>query len=1737
MKVRRISVLVCLLMVAALVFGTSPLLAQGKPNKPAKAAKSDSMSTEGGTNVRAADMPKTTSAQRQQAAANNQAKGLFAGQGAKQGLTPTPGGTPDYFGPYPNYANSPLPELQANPAPTFYFAEGTCRPNFDSYFCIQNPGLVDATVLITYMKGNGSTDTQTLTVIKNSRSTINVKDKLGSADDAAHDFSATVQCTNGQQIVAERPMYFNYHGIWTGGHDVVGATAPQAAWWFAEGTCRPQFDPWICIQNPGATDADVTITYMKGDGSTASQQVTVPKNSRVTVDPRLKLGTGDDAAHDFSFKVECTNGQNIVAERPMYFNYKGVWTGGHDVVGATAPAPTFYFAEGTTRPNFDPYICIQNPGSTDAAVTVTYMKGDSNTATQKLTVPKNSRQTITPATVLGSANDAVHDFSAAVACTNNQNIVAERPMYFNYQGQWTGGHDVVGATSTQTTFDFAEGTCRPGFDPYICIQNPGILDATVSITYMKGDATTVSDSLVVPGSTRRTVTPRTLIGTGDDPAHDFSITVTSTNGEPILAERPMYFNYHGIWTGGHDVIGYTFTTSSTAVPGTGIRKFVDSLPGLGAANANDLGQYIPVAVPDKTSFPGDDYYEIELGQYTEQLHKDLPPTLLRGYRQTNGPDNRYSYLGPMIIAQRNVPVRVKFTNGLPTGSGGNLFIPVDTTIMGAGAGPSGGSYTQNRAVIHLHGGNTPWISDGTMHQWITPAGESTSYPQGVSVKNVPDMPQPVVGDGTETFYYTNQQSARLMFYHDHAYGITRLNVYAGEAAPYILQDSAEQSLVTNNVIPATQIPLVIQDKTFVPNDAQLNAEDPTWDKTKYGGEGNLWFPHVYMPNQNPYDPSGANAMGRWDYGPWFWPPFTGLINGPVANPYASNGPWEPPVIPGTPNPSIVPEGFMDTPVVNGTAYPYVKVGPKAYRFRILNACNDRYMNLQLYFAKSNGQMWNPTDGTLTDGNAGEVPMVAAAPNTGLPTTWPTDGRDGGVPDPKAVGPNFIQIGTEGGFLPQATEIPNTPVGYDYNRRSIVVLNVLNKSLFLGPAERADVIIDFSNVPDGSKLILYNDSPAPVPGFDPRYDYYTGDPDQTTTGGAPSTVPGYGPNTRTLMQFQVSSNTPGGMSGFNFNTLQTALPAAYAASQPPPIVPQAPYNAAFNANYPSNNFLPIQAMQANFFNGPVNGINITSPGSGYSSAPLVGITGGGGAGAAATANISGVTALNLTIGGTGYTTTPLVTIAGGGGTGATADAQINGLTNIGVSAPGSGYTAVPTVQIVGGGGTGASAVATINMALGTVSGINLTNGGSGYTSAPSVQLVGGNGTGAAGTAVVGTGQVTGLIITNSGTGYAGAPGVTIQPPGGVAHTTATANAVISAGAVTGINMTSGGTGFSSAPTVSLTGGGGANATAVAVGVNMDMQPKAIQELFDADYGRMNATLGVELPNTTMNTQTTIPYAMIDPPTELLKSSNAAAPIGSLADGTQIWKITHNGVDTHAIHFHLFNVQLINRVGWDGAIRPPDENEVGWKDTVRMNPLEDAIVALRPMAHTGLPWQVPNSHRLLDPTMPSGSSMGFTNIDPTNEPAAVTNVPINFGWEYVWHCHLLGHEENDMMRPMSLGTGPVAPSGLSAIPGAVGIVNLSWTDNSINETNWTIQRSVNATGPWTTIATPASTTETTTGPGITFADHTPYSGTPYWYRVVASNVIGDTTAYTPPVAGYPNMSVDSTPTAASGPVTPL
>ncbi|MHB8894553.1 MAG: DUF5719 family protein [Candidatus Geothermincolia bacterium] len=462
---------------------------------------------------------------------------------------PAHNGRPGWYATYWRFGNvTSLPPVSGGhdvvgattPATTFYFAEGTCRPGFNPYFCIQNPGTSAAEVVLTYMKGDGTKESQEVTVPRASRVTIAPREKLGEADDAAHDFSTKVQSTNRRQIVVERPVYFNYKGFWTGGHDIVGATSPATSFYFAEGTTRPGFDTYFCIQNPGETPAAVALTYMMGNGKAAAQNVTLPAGSRSTVHPADVLGSADDAAHDFSCRVTSTNGAGIVVERPMYFSYKGTWTGGSDVAGASAPSKSWYFAEGTTRPGFDTYLTLLNCGPDTARVTVTYLMGDGATRTQSLSVLPNTRGTLHPSDVLGSADDAAHDFSCSIESTDGGEIVAERAMYFDYKG-WDGGHAVMGATAPAAGFYFAEGTCRPNFDPYFCIQNPGDSPAEVTLTYMKADGSTATDKATVPKRSRVTVSPRTKLGSGDDSSRDFSTTVACTNGQQIVVERSTYF--------------------------------------------------------------------------------------------------------------------------------------------------------------------------------------------------------------------------------------------------------------------------------------------------------------------------------------------------------------------------------------------------------------------------------------------------------------------------------------------------------------------------------------------------------------------------------------------------------------------------------------------------------------------------------------------------------------------------------------------------------------------------------------------------------------------------------------------------------------------------------------------------------------------------------------------------------------------------------------------------------------------------------------------------------------------------------------------------------------------------------------------------------------------------------------------------------------------------------------------
>lgn len=523
---------------------------------------------------------------------------------------------------------------------------------------------------------------------------------------------------------------------------------------------------------------------------------------------------------------------------------------------------------------------------------------------------------------------------------------------------------------------------------------------------------------------------------------------------------------------------------------TNLRKFVQGLPGLGPAGANEFGMYIPIAKPDTTTFPGSDYYKLQESQFTEQVHPDLPKaTTFWGYADATSTTPVNKYLGPVIVAKRGRPVRLKVNNRLPKSH--ILPVDVDPFFMDAQTNP-------DKTSVHLHGGLTPWISDGGPYSWFTPANPGMYGPNKFFV---PDMPVPELG--AYTYYYPNQQSSRLMWYHDHAHDLTRLNAYAGLASAYILRDDVEQDLINRNIIPAAEIPLIIQDKAF-------KSANPLWTPKYSQFEnpvGDLWYPYLYecppladmgLPPRPPFN------QGRWDNSL-----FTGIL----------------PTVP-----SAVPEAFFDTIMVNGAVYPYLNVEPKRYRFRILNGSQARFFNLQLY---------------VRDNSADGITLVqdGVDPNNN-PNLVPNN----------PPGPAFIQIGNECGFLPRHVVLNNPPLPIGYEVSNLPTSGNVNRyTLLLAPAERADVIIDFSKVAPGTRLILYGDAPAPFPGGDIRNDYYTGDFDLTQIGGAPTTQAGYGPNTRTLMEIRVGPLSSGA-DPMNFDStvaaLNTELPNAYANSQPP-----------------------------------------------------------------------------------------------------------------------------------------------------------------------------------------------------------------------------------------------------------------------------------------------------------------------------------------------------------------------------------------------------------------------------------------------------------------------------------------------------------------------------------------------------------------------------------------------------------
>ena len=443
-----------------------------------------------------------------------------------------------------------------------------------------------------------------------------------------------------------------------------------------------------------------------------------------------------------------------------------------------------------------------------------------------------------------------------------------------------------------------------------------------------------------------------------------------------------------------------------------------------------------------------DYYEISMKQISEQiLPAGFPATTVWGYGSVNGAGSKNPVMlhnapSLTIEAQAGRPVRIKWINDLKdpvTGAYLPHLLPVDPTLHWANpAGGAGGRDTRPLFDVtpNPYTGPVPTVSH--VHGAVGVGDESDGYAEAWYLPNASNIPAGYATEGTwynffkgkastgygatwgpgfATFQYPNLNRASTIWYHDHALGMTRLNVYAGPAGFYIIRggpDGDKAVLDTRTGLPAVlpgpapkegdkfpstkiyyEIPIAIQDRAF-------------------NTDGSLFYPDT----REFFDGATAFVPG--------YLPTTDLS--PIWN----------------------PEFFGNTIMVNGATWPFLNVEQRRYRFRFLNGCQSRF--LILGFAS--------------------IPGVEV---------W--------------------QIGNEGGFLA-------APVN----------LTAMGNQLLMGLAERADLIVDFTNVPVGNYVLGNLGPDEPFGGGIPGLDFPVADPASTGMIMQFNVVPPLSPDTTTPPMF-------------------------------------------------------------------------------------------------------------------------------------------------------------------------------------------------------------------------------------------------------------------------------------------------------------------------------------------------------------------------------------------------------------------------------------------------------------------------------------------------------------------------------------------------------------------------------------------------------------------------------------------
>ena len=302
-----------------------------------------------------------------------------------------------------------------SPSRSWYLAEGSSVPPFDTWILLQNPSNRVASVRVSFMREDGEMVVQPLVMPAASRRSIYVNLLFQSSG-----FSTAVE--SDVPIVVERAMYFDGS---QGGHGTIAVKEPKDVWYLAEGQTRGGFDTWLLIQNPNRVPTSVEITFYLEEGAPVIRRYQIGALARFTLYTNSILP-------NTAFGMRVAAEDPIVVERAVYF---AQGRGGHVSAGLADPSREWFLPEGLTSGGFQETLAILNPDSRTADVTVVLTRGDgAPDVSLQLLIAPNSRSTI-------DVNQLLADAGVSAQVTSDREIVVERTLLF---GNGLGGTNAPG---------------------------------------------------------------------------------------------------------------------------------------------------------------------------------------------------------------------------------------------------------------------------------------------------------------------------------------------------------------------------------------------------------------------------------------------------------------------------------------------------------------------------------------------------------------------------------------------------------------------------------------------------------------------------------------------------------------------------------------------------------------------------------------------------------------------------------------------------------------------------------------------------------------------------------------------------------------------------------------------------------------------------------------------------------------------------------------------------------------------------------------------------------------------------------------------------------------------------------------------------------------------------------------------------------------------------------------------